>query len=84
MITDLIVGGFLSFIATILSWLPEWDFPSLDNVVPGSLASSLGSVDNILPLLQIMLIFAAYLSVRLALIAWDGIVWVYHQFWGSS
>lgn len=82
MITDLIIGGFIGFIRALTDLIPTFTLP-----VPtgnGSVLSIAGSLNSIIPLNHILIAFFACVVVRLALAGWDALVWVYHQFWGSS
>lgn len=82
MITDLIVGGFIGFIRALTNLVPTFTLP-----VPtgnGSVLALSGSLNSIIPLNHIVIALLACIVVRLALVGWDAIVWVYHQFWGSA
>lgn len=83
MITDMIIGGFLGFIRTLVSLIPDIPMPDI-SAGNGQFLSTAGSLNSILPLSTILIATAAALALRFGLVAWDAIVWVYHQFWGGS
>lgn len=81
-ITDFIVSGFLGFIRTLTDLIPAFNLPQPET--DGTVFGALGSLNAMAPLSAILLATIAALALRLGLVAWDAIVWIYHQFWGSS
>lgn len=82
MITDIIVGGFLALIRTLTDLIPAIPLPNPSG--SNSFLATLSTANSIIPLATIILGLFAMVAVRFGLYAWDAIVWIYHQFWGSS
>lgn len=80
MITDFIITAFLAGIDALVSLFPTVTF--LTNVNMGVKLPA--DINRIIPLNFILATALICLGIRLALDGWDAVVWVYHQFWGSS
>lgn len=85
MITDAVLLGLSGFLTTLFDWLPTWTYVPEPTGEDGSgIVTLIGSANNVFPVLTIVQVLTAATVVRFALYTWDFIVWVYHQFWGSS
>lgn len=86
MVTDAIFGVLFSGLSALLSLLPVWSLPTAtDSTGPlGSILRAIITVDAVVPIRTAATALAASLALLLLLYAWDFLVWVYHQFWGSS
>ena len=83
MITDFIIGAFVSGIGALLDLVPVISIPS-----PGenfaSFTGVIGGANKVFPVFWAMGGITAIVVLKIALNVWDLIVWVYHQFWGSD
>ncbi|WP_084129592.1 hypothetical protein [Demequina sp. NBRC 110055] len=77
-----LVGGIA---AALVSLLPavNWD---VDDFSGASMqwGTSLSAFNVYVPLTAIFAVAGLLLAVWLTTAAWNGLVWVYHQFWGSN
>jgi hypothetical protein len=84
-ITDALVGGFLSFLTGFMVLAPAWSLPTLPAISYGqTIGNYVGSINRYLPLTDMAIMFAAAIVISLALSYWHLIFFVYHQFWGSD
>lgn len=86
MISDLIITAFLGGLNALLSLMPDYELPISPTLIADgrSLWSNAVSLNSVVPLGTITKVIFAALTLRLLLILWDLIVFVYHQFWGSN
>lgn len=83
MITYIVVTALLASLSTVAGLLPALSLP-VPGDTWGSLLVNAYSANRILPVATVMLALFAYYGWKAALTAWDGLLWLYHQFWGSS
>lgn len=85
MITDAIIGGFLAFLGGFLSLVPSWTLPTLPAFTFGqSIGNNVGVINRFFPLGDLFIQIAAGVVFAAGLFLWHLILFVYHQFWGSS
>ena len=85
MITDAIITAFFGSINALLSLMPSYVLPTelvVDRTLIIGQYASLSN--NIFPLVTIAKIAGLALAIKLLMFGWDFIVYIYHQFWGSS
>jgi len=82
MITKWIVDAFLAGLDALLSLLPSFTVPTWDN--PNGALGQVANLNRVFPVCTLILCILAVVVVMLALYAWDALVFVYHQFWGSN
>lgn len=86
MVTDFLLGILFGGLNSLLSLLPSWSLPAPPDAREGTntMVQALTTVASIVPLQQVVIATSAAVALVLLLYAWDFLVWVYHQFWGSS
>lgn len=84
MITDLIIQAFMSGIGTLLGFLPETGPGDIDAQASASAVAFGTTANGFFPVHTIVVVLLALLALEIALLTWDLIVWIYHQFWGSD
>lgn len=84
MIIGLIVTAVLAGLDALVSLFPTIDISGLGGAGYDGTIHQIASIASILPLLTIVEAAGLVMAVVLALYAWDLIVWIYHQFWGSN
>lgn len=85
MITDAIIAAFFGGINALLSLMPTYVLPeglTVDRTLIIGQYASLSN--NIFPLGTIIQIAGLGIGLKLLMFGWDFIVFIYHQFWGSS
>lgn len=84
MITDLILSAFTGIILGLFEPLPV--HPVDTSVIEGQ-TSQIGAMASALngyaPIGLLGACLAVLLTLKVALLAWRGVLFVYHQFWGS-
>ena len=73
-----IVRGFASMLPT-----HHVDTAALGETV-GQIGAYAGALDGYAPMTQLGLALAFLVTLKLALMAWNVILFIYHQFWGSA
>lgn len=77
----IVVGLFLGVIAPLPTFTIDTAFLNVQAQQVGAMASAL---NGYVPITQIGAALLVLLSLKLALLAWQTIVFIYHQFWGSN
>lgn len=83
MITDFIIGAFVSGIGALLSLVPSVTIPDAGETFT-QFAGVIGRANKVFPILVAVTCLGAIVTLKIALTAWEFIVFVYHQFWGSE
>jgi hypothetical protein len=83
MITEFIINIFLASIDALTSLLPSFSLPSFTENGSG-VFTTIGSLNDLFPVLTLILCLIAAVTVIAALNLLDFGVWIYHQFWGAS
>lgn len=81
MITDFILSAVFGGINALLSLAPSYTLPTSS---AGTAFQLMQSVNHIMPIADIGICIAAFITLRTALQGWDFVAFVYHQFWGSD
>lgn len=64
--------------------VPDLDIGDGIGDVTGQFVGAMFLLDGYVPLTDIWIAVAVLFAARIGMAAWHGVVWVYHQFWGSS
>jgi len=83
-ITDLIISALLGGLNAILSLLPDYALPTVIESAGLRLGTYAAKADALFPFLTVAQITGLALALRLLMSGYDFLVWLYHQFWGSS
>jgi hypothetical protein len=83
-ITDLIVHAFLAGVGTLLGFLPDAGTGRIDQQASSSAAAWGTTANGFFPVTVTVFVLLALLVLETALLLWDLVVWIYHQFWGSE
>lgn len=83
MITEFIINIFLASIDALTGLFPSFDVPSFSESGSG-VFGTIGMLNDLFPVLTLILCLGAAILVILGLNGWDAIVFIYHQFWGSN
>jgi hypothetical protein len=85
-ITDALISGFLGFVSGFLSLVPSFGIPGIPNFndFGVTIGVQLGQVNRFVPLADLFIIIGLALLIAIAMTVWHGVLFVYHQFWGSS
>lgn len=85
MITDFLLETLAGIILGLLTPLPK------HTIDMGGLAGSASDVgataaalNGYAPIASLGIALSVLLGLKLALLSWQAIVWIYHQFWGSN
>lgn len=85
MVTEAIVSALVGILEGLVSPLPTY---TLDTASFNTTAVSVGSIASVLngyaPIAQVGIGLAVVLGLKLALLTWQVVVFIYHQFWGSN
>lgn len=85
MITEALISAGVGIILGLVSVLPRHDFDAAAMADTfGTVASYAGGLNGYAPVLQLGLAIALLAGLKLALMAWNVVLFIYHQFWGSS
>lgn len=84
MITDAIVSAFLGALEALLSLLPDTGPVVVSGASTTAVTGWAGAANSWVPVTLIVGVLGMLIAVELALVLWDLIVFVYHQFWGSD
>lgn len=83
MITKILVTAFLASLNALLTLLPSWTLPDMDD--GGQIVGTyVYFINFIFPVVTILTVITASFALRGIMSGWDLIVWVYHQFWGGD
>lgn len=80
---DYIVAAVLAAINSLFSLIPNYTLPYMDSA-NNSVVAYIFAGNTIIPVQTILQVIAASMALRAILGAWDGVVWIYHQFWGGD
>ncbi len=85
MITQLLVGIILGTISGMLSLAPSWqvDLSPLANAVH-DFGHKAATFNGYFPLITLGLCLAIVFGLKAGMFGWRLILFIYHQFWGSS
>lgn len=83
MIVEILLSIVVGIMVTLDELLPDLEIPGVGEVV-GSLMSGLFVLSGYVPLADLFAGLALILGARFVMAFWHIIVWIYHQFWGSS
>lgn len=85
MITEALIRAAVAVILGMASVLPRhtFDVTAMADTF-GQVASYAGGLNGYAPVLQLGLAVGLLASLKLALMAWNVVLFIYHQFWGSS
>jgi hypothetical protein len=81
-ITDALIGTFLTLLDALVSLFPSWTPPVL-SASTGAVAA-VQQASAIFPVASMVQALVACLLLLVLLQGWDLVVWVFHQFWGSD
>lgn len=85
MVTEFVVSAVLAIFRALVAPLPVY---TLDTAAMSAQSSQVGALAMTLngyaPVSQLAIALGLLGGLKLALLAWQGVVFVYHQFWGSS
>jgi hypothetical protein len=81
-ITEFLLVGFLAGLDAVLSLLPTFDMPEPNTYLSGF--RFITKANEVVPVVTLTVCIVALFAVELAMRAWDLVVWIYHQFWGSE
>lgn len=84
MIVDLIITAILGSINALLSLIPSWTLPTFGHDDGMAFAEYTQAMNHIVPITTILSIIGAAIALRVIMYGFDGIVWIFHQFWGSD
>lgn len=82
MITEWIITVFLASIDALFSLFPSFTVPTFDS--PTGAFAKIGTLNKLFPVTTLILCILAAVTIMVALYLWDAILFIYHQFWGSS
>lgn len=85
MITDALITFTLASFRAIVGLLPAWvvPVPAL-SAMSGFVGDAAARADGYFPVLTTIVCAGVVLTVRVGLLAWRVVIFVYHQFWGSN
>lgn len=87
MIIEAVLGVIVGLIEWLVSIFPTFglDLSEVDIAsAVESVATAAAALDGWAPVDESLVAFASLLTLQVAISAWGLLVWVYHQFWGSS
>lgn len=85
MITDFVLDAIFGGIGALLGLAPSVTFPDTSGGTSGAWGIGIiHNMNNIVPISTAVSCLLALLALRVAMQAWDILVFVYHQFWGSG
>jgi len=85
MITDALLKVFSAAFRSLLNLIPEWAVPDFDLARAGEMFGRAGALFNeYVPLPLMVACLLALVALHIAHGMWQGVLFVYHQFWGSS
>lgn len=85
MVTEALLQLVVAIAASLVSLIPSVDWDTSDfQQTTFAWGSSLGGFNNYFPVTAVFGAVALLLAVWLSMALWNGVVWVYHQFWGSD
>lgn len=79
---DLIISAFLGMLNALIGLMPTITLPNVADFQ--SVLFQMDQANRIIPVKEMMTVFVLVMGIKLSMSAWDGIVWVYHQFWGGD
>ena len=85
MITDAVVTFVLGLLTSTLDLVPAFSFPDAAAAGAGTkVAGIVAPIGAIIPLGTMAAAIGAGIAFSLALSGWRVVLFIYHQFWGSS
>lgn len=75
----------VAVVAGLVDNLPDYDFDtSAFNVQAEQVGAWASALNGYAPIAQLGVALGILVGLRLALLAWQTVVFIYHQFWGSD
>lgn len=85
MITAAIIGLMFGGIRAVMGLVPTWDSAADPfGSAAFSVGSMVGALDGYAPVAVIGVSLVLLLSLKVGLLGWRLVVFVYHQFWGAD
>jgi len=85
MVTAALIGLVFGGVRAVMGLVPQWD-PAADpfGSVSSNLAGWVGSMNGYFPVTVLGLCLVLLVSLKVFMLGWRLIVFVYHQFWGAD
>lgn len=85
MVTEALIGFFMQAIRAVVRILPVWSPPAEDLTAVSTEVGAWGArADGYFPVTVLGVCLAVVFAVKVGLLAWRVVVFIYHQFWGSD
>lgn len=84
MITDFVLNAIFGGIDALLSLAPNVGAPDTSAEVQRWNFALLDASNRVIPTKAMATVLLALLALKVAMLAFDAVVFVYHQFWGSQ
>lgn len=84
MITDLILELFTSILAGFLSLAPQVSFNAESIASIAGAINGLGAANGYFPVNTLAICLAAVMGLKVIMLGYRLLLFIYHQFWGSS
>lgn len=88
-VTDVITDALITFVCTaaraVLGLIPTWTVPATPFGTTSYALGSMAALGNgYFPVVTLAVCLALVLGLKVVLLGWRFIVFVYHQFWGAD